>query len=110
MERLDVGEIVDRLFGPVANSDRRVLANDVRRAVVDHQRYFERCSHPRRERVASGRHGSSIKRYPLRYGSAEVEACMVCGGWRTMHHGPGAWQAGPYTICRIQAEINGDDY
>jgi hypothetical protein len=57
---------------------------------------FIACSHPMKYRTQGGYDGKAIKRYPLRYGSAEVEICKACDGWQLNVHSPGKWRAGPY--------------
>jgi len=61
------------------------------------------CRHPLRERIKGGYGGWTIKRYPLRYGSAEVDICERCGAWTMPVHSPGKWNAGPYGAARAQA-------
>lgn len=61
--------------------------------------YTGDCRHPARERSPGGYHGWTHPRYPLRYGSAEVELCRVCGAWQLSRHSPGRWYAGPYSVA-----------
>lgn len=63
------------------------------------------CHHPRRERSAGGYGGWTHKRYPLRYGSAEVELCCRCGAWQLNVHSPGRWYNGPYASALANVKM-----
>lgn len=54
------------------------------------------CSHPEHCRLHGGYDGKVIPRYPLFYGSAEVEICSLCEMWRMNVHDPKRWRDGPY--------------
>lgn len=54
------------------------------------------CDHPTEDRVKGGYEGKVLPRFPLRYGSAEVEECRKCGWWRMNVHDPDKWRPGPY--------------
>jgi hypothetical protein len=56
------------------------------------------CSHPDEERIKGGYDGKNIPRYPLRYGSAEVEICKACDAYRLNVHSPDKWYPGPYEL------------
>lgn len=67
------------------------------------ENYTGDCRHPVRERSRGGYRGHTHKRYPLRYGSAEVDTCCVCGAWHLPKHGPDRWRNGPYSVARAEA-------
>lgn len=68
------------------------------------------CRHPLRERAFGGYRGYTIQRYPLAYGSAEVDICEVCGSWTLPKHNPGQWWPGPYELARRIAVAEREDW
>lgn len=75
--------------------------------------YTGECAHPLRERSDGGYQGHTHQRWPLVYGSAQVELCCVCGSWRLKGRGAHndakeRWRAGPYKVAR-RAAIEEDD-
>ncbi|UTU07791.1 hypothetical protein CcrC1_gp106 [Caulobacter phage C1] len=58
--------------------------------------YTGDCPHLAPYRTAGGYDGAVLPRYPLRYGSAEVEVCNACEAYRLNVHSPKQWWKGPY--------------
>ncbi|AXQ69696.1 hypothetical protein HOU03_gp114 [Caulobacter phage CcrSC] len=61
------------------------------------------CEHPAKDRIHGGYNGEVLRRYPLRYGSAEVEACGACHAYRLNVHDPKTWWKGPYALAYAKA-------
>lgn len=61
------------------------------------------CTHPVGLRVDGKYDGSVIPRFPLIYGSAQVERCDGCGSWRLPVHDPAKWLPGPYEAALAQS-------
>jgi hypothetical protein len=71
--------------------------------------YTGECLHPLKERSDGGYRGYTHKRWPLVYGSAQVELCCACGGWRLTGRGrEEEWHAGPYKVARDMALAEDD--
>lgn len=67
------------------------------------EKYDGDCRHPLRERSYGGYRGFTHPRYPLRYGSAEVDTCCICGAWYMPKHSPQKWYSGPYRAALAEA-------
>jgi hypothetical protein len=76
---------------------------------MDVKPYKGDCKHPLRERSKGGYKGLTHARFPLVYGSAEVELCCACGAWHMNVHRPNEWRAGPYAAVRAAAVLEGAD-
>lgn len=68
------------------------------------------CFHPIEFRIKGGYDGKRIPRYPLYYGSAEVEICGICRQWRLNVHSPNEWHDGPYEEAYRKAFDESDDW
>jgi hypothetical protein len=55
-----------------------------------------------------GYDGERFPRYPLRYGSAEVDVCRACGAWNMPEYSPREWHPGPY-LEAFQKRMDGQD-
>lgn len=67
------------------------------------------CPHFAPHRIAGGYDGEVLPRYPLRYGSAEVEVCTACEAYRLNVHNPKTWWKGPYQDAYAKAMRDQED-
>jgi hypothetical protein len=67
------------------------------------------CTHAPELRIKGGYDGAVLPRMPLRFGSAEVEACHGCGKWRMNVHAPNEWHEGPYAEAHAKAKAEEDE-
>jgi len=105
----EIDEILHRIFGPMDRDTARARLHQLFRAIEDGRKYVASCRHPLREREYGGYRGRVIPRMPLRYGSAMVEICRVCGGWQMPEHRADEWHNGPYRFYLVQAQIEGEE-
>ncbi|AXQ69142.1 hypothetical protein HOU02_gp118 [Caulobacter phage CcrBL9] len=99
----ELKEIMRARRGEVSPATRENRAPEPAKRYKHPDWYEGDCPHLAPYRIAGGYDGEVLRRFPLRYGSAEVEVCTACDAYRLNVHNPKTWWKGPYAAAYAKA-------